>query len=237
MSARMMNIMRTTTSNDDLGIPLNTIHNDQDRATHNMNYHLLVIFHKDLENRPCRPVLSIVHLNSKPEALRTEILSNPRGSPIITTCQLCDPSINTANDLAVDPTKILCICTVSITDDEANAAINNVALLNTHTSQPGISLTQRSNIVLVPMPLHRYIPTGMGSIRKVKTAKTATDVELGVLVLRESINKARSLYARLSRLHAAFSTPENFYDAISLFTRKLDVFSFNSGAFRYTIPP
>jgi hypothetical protein len=225
--------MRKTTSNSYPDVPIHGEEGDQDRATHNMNYHVLVIFHKDRDNRPCRPVVCVVHLNSRPDAFRTEVITNPRGSPILTTCQLCDPSVNTPEAFSIDHGNILCICTVSITDEEAGTMINNVSKINTRVSRPDIVLTERSNIAIVPLSLHKFIPYGMGSIKKIQTAATVTDVEVAILLIRESVNKARSLYSRLSRLHAAASTPLNMYDALYTFSRQLDINSFKCNAFRY----
>lgn len=206
---------------------------EAERATHNTNYHLLIIFHADQDNRPCRPVLQVVHLSCRPEITSAAVFENPRGTDILTTCQLCDPSTNTTHAFQVDLHKLLCICTVSITDTEAGIMINNVSRINTHTSQNDVWLSERSNFATVPLWLHRFLKIGKLSMDKIDSMSSATDVQLAIILVRESIDKARSLWLRVDKLHPVLSTPENVYDAISTFTRKLDTNSFRSGAFKF----
>jgi hypothetical protein len=232
MSERMLDILHRKTSCEP-PTPRSGEHGDHDRATHNMNYHAVVVFHKDSENRPCRPVLSIIHLSSKPDRLRDEIVSNPRGLEILKACQLCDEPTNSPHDFATDMTNLLTVTAVSITDDEAVAMINNIARINTWVSHSRIRLTERSNFPRIPVSMHKYIPTSKGSVKEIETASTSTDVALAVLAMREGLNQSRSLYSLLERLHTYVSTPENFYDAISLYSRPLDLTSFRSNAFRY----
>jgi hypothetical protein len=236
MSYNMMEIMRKTTSNSYPDIPVPGEDGSHDRATHNMNYHVLVVFHRDQDVRPCRPVVSVIHLNSRPDEYRTEVLTNPLGSPILTTCQLCDTYINSSNSISTNHENILGVFALSITDEEARCLINDISEINTRISHNRTLLTERSNIILVPLALHKFIPYGMGSIHKFQTSKAVTDVELAILSLRESLNNARSIHAKLCRLHAAASTPVNLYDAISTFSRRIDLNSFRHNALRFVIP-
>jgi hypothetical protein len=204
-----------------------------DKAVNKRNYHLLIIFHTDLEKRPCRPVVQIVHLPYQPETLSYDIQENPKGVEILTTCQLCDPSTNSPTSFRVDLQKILCVCSASITDTEASRLINNVSKINNHAAKDGVMLTQRSNLAFIPRWAHKFFKLGKVPLCSIDNMSSATDVQVAILLILESIDKARSVWMRVQSLHPVMSTPENLYDALSTFTRNLDTRSYKVGAFRY----
>jgi hypothetical protein len=202
-------------------------------TSHTMNYHLVMVFHKDTESRPCRPVVSVVRLSSAPHTLVDDIRANPQGLQMVTSCQLGDTSINTTHYFSVQLSKVLCIRAVSITDTEASAMIGNMSILNTSIAQNNTSLTERSNLVLAPVWSHRFMQFGPTSVKSITHLTSATDVQLAVLLMRDSFNKARSIWTRLERLQPYMATPENLYDAVSLFSRKIDINSFKVDSFRF----
>jgi hypothetical protein len=204
-----------------------------DRATHNMNYHLVVIFHKDVDKRPCRPVVQVVHLANPPATRSQDIVANPYGASILKTCQLCDPSTNSIHDFTIQHDKILCVYATGITDDEAAVMISNVSSVNTIVIQKQMQLSQRSNIMLMPLFIQKELKIGVCSIAALKASSTATDVQLAVLLVRESMNPARSICVRLRALHPYMATPENLHDAMSMFMRHLDLYSFRNNAFKF----
>jgi hypothetical protein len=204
-----------------------------DKAVHKKNYHLLIIFHSDLEKRPCRPVLQVVHLPYPPETLSSGIHANPKGVEILTTCQLCDPSTNSPTSFRVDLQKILCVCSVGITDTEASRLINNVSKINNHVARDSVTLTHRSNFAFVPRWTHKFLKIGKFSLNSLDNMSSATDVHVAILLILESIDKARSLWVDVQALHRAMSTPENLFDSLSSFTRNLDTKTFKVGAFKY----
>jgi hypothetical protein len=206
-----------------------------DRATHNMNYYVLIVFHADVDMRPCNPIVRVVNLPKTPDTLQHQLLLNPLGLQMLTACQLCDPCINTKHDFAVDMFKLLSVYALSITDDEASTLINNVADINTNVSKNRTILTQRSNIALVPRFFHRSVQLGVRSIVQVRTAYSATDVQLCIILLRESLNSARSVCVQLRALHPYLATPENLQDALTIFTRSLDREAFKKGAFKFAM--
>ena len=204
-----------------------------DRSTHTKNYYLLVLFHADLDQRPCRPVLQVVHLSQKPETMSCDIHANPQGVDILTTCQLCDPSTNSRCAFHVDLNKLLCVCAVNITDTEASIIVNHVSKINVHTAQNNVTLTERSNIAFAPTWIHKYLKVGKHTIGNIDNMSNATDVQVAILLIQESIDKSRSIWSQTNALHPSMSTPENLYDAISDFTRNLDTESFKRGAFKF----
>jgi hypothetical protein len=204
-----------------------------DRATHNMNYHLIIVFHFDMDKRPCRPELQVVHTTHPPATSSEDIMLNPNGTPILTTCRLCDPFSDSESNFPVDNQGIMCILATPITDDEAAQVIANIALINSTITQSNIDLSERSNVQLCPLFLHKKIHMGVRSIANIKTLSTATDVQLLILLMRESMNPARSVCVRLNVLHPYLATPTNVYDTISTFMRKLNVYSFRRQAFKF----
>jgi hypothetical protein len=205
-----------------------------DRATHNMNYHVIIVFHFDMDKRPCRPVLQVVHTAHPPATISQDILLNPHGAPILTTCCLCDPFSGFESNLTVDNHEIMCILATPLTDDEAARMITNVALINSTIARSNIDLSERSNVQLCPLFLHKKINMGVRSIANIKTLSTATDVQLLILLMRESMNPARSVCVRLNGLHPYLATPTNVYDTISTFMRKLNVYSFRRQSFKFS---
>ena len=206
-------------------------------ATHAMNYYLIVAFHSDVDMRPCNPVLRVIHLAKHADTLQNELLHNPHGTPMLTTCQLCDSCVNTKQEFWIDTYKLLCISAISVTDGEAYTLINNVADINMHIARNQTVLSQRSNIGLLPRFFHRSVQIGVRSLMQVRSAPSATDVQLCMILLRESLSSARSVCVQLRALHPYLSTPENLYDALTLFSRPLDVPSFKSGAFKFALLP
>lgn len=206
-----------------------------ERATHNMNYHLLLIFHSDVDMRPCRPILRVVHLCKTPGVLAVDIDAN-KPPEILTTCQLGDQSMNSAHEFVVDPRKLLCVYALSITDSEAAVVINNVAKINTDIVKNRTALTQRSNLAFFPMFLQRGVRSGMRSMYHLCKASSVTDVQICIITMRESLNHARSINAKLRTLHPYLATSENFHNAIETFTRPLDVYCFKRGVFKYALP-
>jgi hypothetical protein len=209
----------------------------QDRDTHNMNYYLLLIFHSDVDRRPCRPVLRVVHLADPPHTNRHNILKHPRGQEMLVTCQLCDQCVAGFNDgscaLSVDLKKVLRVCALSLTDTEAGEMIQNVADVNTLVASRRLSFSHRSNIPLLPRVLHNVFRMGARCLFDLCDTYTATDVQVSVMLVRESVNKARSLAIRLNALHPYLATPENLHDAVENYTRQLDLFAFKAGAFTF----
>ncbi|KAJ1482393.1 hypothetical protein T484DRAFT_1747608 [Baffinella frigidus] len=213
--------------NDDLGYD-DAGSEPRERATHNMHYYLVVIFHADVEKRPCRPILRVVHLTTPPALVRADIIKQ-RGVEMLVTCQLCDTAVKTRGELGIDPFKLLCVYTLSITDTEASTLIGNIAEVNTHVASSGMSLSHRSNIALLPRVMHRMVSSSLRSIFHLRLASTATDVQLSVLLLRESLNTKRSVSVKLHALHPYLSTPEHLFESLASCMRPLDLFAFRSG--------
>jgi hypothetical protein len=206
-----------------------------ERATHNMNYYVLIVFHADVDMRPCSPIVRIVALEKEADIRQEEILLNPRGVQMRTTCQLCDNCINTTQQFGIDMFKLLSVYALRITDDEASRLINNVADINTNVSQNQTTLSERSNVSLIPRSMHRSVQMGVRSIVQIRTASSATDVQLSIILLRESLNSARSVCVELRALHPYLATPENFQDALSTFTRSLDKHAFRRDCFKFAV--
>ncbi|KAJ1471140.1 hypothetical protein T484DRAFT_1753453 [Baffinella frigidus] len=204
----------------------------RDRETHNMNYYLVILFHADVDKRPCRPILRVVHLATPPPLVRADIIKQ-RGVEMLVTCQLCDTATNTRGELGIDPFKLLCVYTLSITDTEASTLIGNVAEINTRVATNGMSLSHRSNIALLPRVMHRMVKSGLRSIFHLRLVSTATDVQLSVLLLRESLNTARSVSVKLRALHPYLATPEHLFESLTSCMRPLDLFAFRSGNFQF----
>ena len=203
-----------------------------ERSTHNMNYFLIVLFHADVDKRPCRPVVRVVHLTRPPPLVRADT-TDYSAIEMLVTCQLCDTSVNSPGDLCVEPLKLLCSYALSITDTEANQMINNVADINTQTAARSLRLSHRSNISLLPRFMHRGVQTGIRSIFHVRLASSATDVQLAVILLRESLNEARSITVKLRSLHPYLATPEHLFESVASFMRPLDLFTFKAGNFKF----
>ena len=202
------------------------------RPTFNMNYFLIVLFHADVDKRPCRPVVRVVHLPTPPAIVQTD-KSDHRGMEMLVTCQLCDTSTNSVSDFSVEPRKLLCVYALSITDTEANKMISNVADINTQVAARSLALSHRSNFALLPRFLHRGVSTAVRSIFHLRLATNATDVQLAVLLLRESLDGSRSICCKLRSLHPYLATPEHFFEALSCFMQKLDLFACKAGNFRF----
>ena len=122
---------------------------------------------------------------------------------------------------------------VSLTDAEANSMINKVSQLNTLFTQNLTVLSERSNIALVPVFFHKNIMVGMRCISDMKNCSFATDCQIAIIAILESVDKSRSLSVRVGRLHPYLATPENIHEAISIFMRKLDISAFKNGSFKF----
>ena len=232
------------------------------RLINNMNYHVIIIFHADTERRPCQPVVKVVTLKTTPATGTVAGVGAEAGAgtgggaggwtvgeqkdigpdlkgvhtrtDIITTCQLCDSCVGSDYHTSIDPQKLLCVYAMSITDTEANDMIGNVASINAILFGNRTTISERSNFALLPRALHRFVQhVCMRSIKQLRTASRSTDVQLCILLLRESLNHARSINAKLRALHPYLTTPENLHDAIDTFTRPLDTSAFKKGVFRF----
>ena len=198
-----------------------------DRATYTMDYNLVVIMHADSEMRPCRPVLQVVNA---PKLDRSQQkFHDGRGTQLIKTCQLADQSLNLKGYITIDPSKILCVYSLRITDSESTILINTISSLNTLFSQNDFSFSERSNIAFVPVSLHGGVFIGTRHIKNMKNTASATDVQIAVMAIRESLSAGRSLCVRLQMLHPYMATPENLHEAVQLFMKKLDVAAFKIG--------
>ena len=206
----------------------------EEEASRSLNYQLLIIMHADVEMRPCRPVLRVVSLPTPLNVSLSRMDSNPDGRCMDLTCQLGDCAVNTVDHLVVEDRKILCIYALSLTDAEANSMINKVSQLNTIFTQNLTVLSERSNIALVPVFFHKTIMIGMRCISDMKDCSAATDCQIAIIAMMESVDKSRSLSVRVGRLHPYLATPENIHEAISVFMRKLDISAFKNGFFKFT---
>ena len=204
------------------------------QPTHNMNYHLLVVFHADTDKRPCRPVVRLVHLPTAPHTHRNDIIANPRGVEMVKACQLCEMCSDSSN-LPVDNLKIHCVKALAITDTEAGYMLNTVADINQQVSVRNFSLSHRSNLALIPRLFHGAFPRGVASVFQLRVSSNATDVQLAVLMLQEVLNPNRSVSMKIHMLHPYLATPENLHDALSLFTKTLDTFAFKSDTFKFAV--
>lgn len=207
---------------------------DELTPVHNLNYYVLLIFHTDVDMRPCNPVLQVINLPTSRDTLQHQLLLNPHGISMVKACQLCDQCINSAYEFEIEKHKILSIYALSITDTEARAFINKVSLVNTCVSSNQMILTQRSNIGFVPRIFHRAVQMGVRSVMQVQTAQTLTDVQLCIILLRESLDSARAVSVNLRALHPYLATPENLQDALTIYTRSLDKEAFKSGKFKFS---
>ena len=198
-----------------------------------LNYHLVVVLHADVEMRPCRPVLRVVSLPTPPNTVTSRIDSGPNGREMFLSCQLADPSLNTEFHLEVENKKILCVYALSLTDAEANMTINNVSRLNTLFAQNSTVISERSNMAMVPVFLHKKIMIGPRCISDMRNCSNATDCQITIIAMLECIDKSRSLSVRMGRLHPYLATPENLHEAISMFMRKLEASAFKNGQFKF----
>lgn len=198
------------------------------------NCFVLLVFHTDMDMRPCNPILRIVTLPVTKDTLQHQLRLNPRGLPMTLTCQIGDACINSAQELTIDPYRILSIYALKITDSEARSFINKISLANTNISKNQIALTHRSNIAMVPRIFHRAVQFGVRAVFQIHTAHELTDVQLCIMLLRECLDSARSVCVNLRRLHPFLATPENLQDAMTIYTRSLDKAAFNVGSFKFS---
>jgi hypothetical protein len=111
--------------------------------------------------------------------------------------------------------------------------INNVNEVNERVAQNDLCVSHRTNLAFLPRFLHSSVPIGLRSMQHLKATTDATDVQLSIVLLRESLNKARSVTVQLARLNPFLATPSNLQDAIDTFTRKASVACFLRGRFKF----
>jgi hypothetical protein len=140
---------------------------------------------------------------------------------------------NTSYQLEVDNDQIICVYALGLTDVEACTMIHKVSVLNNLFVRKSIVLSQRSNMALVPVFCQNSIPIGARCIDDINNASAATDVQIAIILMLESINKSRSLAVRINRLHPYLATPENLHEAVSMFMRKLDVSAFKDNKLKF----
>ena len=206
---------------------------EEDDYSKKLNYQLLVIMHCDSEMRPCRPMLRIVGLQTSPNTSSSDHLANPDGIAMQITCQLADPLSNAICQLEVDNDQIICVYALGLTDVEACTMIHKISVLNNMFVQKGTVLSQRSNMALVPVYFQSAVPIGARCIEDMKKVSSATDVQIAIIAMLESINKSRSLAVRIDRLHPYLATPENLHEAVSMFMRKLNVSAFKDHRLKF----
>ena len=201
-----------------------------DASAREMNYYVIIVFHSDASSRPCNPVIQVVHL-AQQELPAPVVGGRVTGSEILQNCQLCGSSVRGASKLRIEAARVTAIHVLSMTDIEANVMINTVHDVNLKVSKHDICVSQRTNLALLPRTLHRSVPIGLKVLDHLLEATDVTDVQLGILLLRESLNKARAINVQLQRLHPFFATPSNLEEAVALFTRKVSVTAFLRGQF------
>ena len=236
------NIMPTRNDDESSFNLLNTTPNfmdmddtdDEVHDTKRMNYQLLLIMHADSEMRPCRPVIRVVSLPTPPNTILSTSPSNSDGSEMQLCCQLGDSGHQTYCKVDVDTQKNLCIYGLGITDSEAGTMIRKVSRFNKLLAQNKTVLSERSNMALIPVIFHNSIPVGPRCIDDMVNVMSATDVQIAIITILESINKSRSLAIRIGRLHPYLSTPENLHEAISIFMRRLSVSHFKKGFMKFS---
>ena len=201
-----------------------------DASQHEMNYYVIIVFHSDADSGPCNPVVQVVHLAQ--QDLPLPVVGGRAGAEMLLNCQLCGSSVvRGASTLRVEAARVTAIHVLSLTDLEANMMIANVHEVNLKVSRHDISVSQRSNFALLPRALHKSVPVGLRALDRLSTATAVTDVQLGILVLRESLSRRRGISVPLQRLHPFFATPSNLQEAVSTFTRKISVSAFLRGQF------
>jgi hypothetical protein len=201
----------------------------------NTNCFVLIIFHTDMDMRPCNPILRVITLPESTDSLQHQLLLNPRGLFMKLTCQMCDECLNSTQEFVIEPYRILSIYAMNITNSEARSFVNNISQVNTIVSTNQPMLTHRSNIALVPRMFHRAVQFGVRAVFQVETAQNLTDVQLCIIILRESFDSARSICVNLRRLHPYLATPENLQDAMTIYTRSLDKEAFKFGTFKFAV--
>jgi hypothetical protein len=211
-----------------------TTKQDDEDDQRSLNYQMLLIMHADSEMRPCRPILRVVSLPAAPITVLNRSSSSPTGSEMVLTCQLGDISINGGSHLDVESRKILCVYCLSLTDSEASLLINKVSQFNTIFFKNQTTLSERSNMALVPVLFHNTVPIGPRCIDDMQNVTSATDVQVAIITIMQSIHRSRSLSLRISRLHPYLATPENLHEAISIFMRKLDVTAFKTDLLKFS---
>jgi len=200
-----------------------------DPSAREMRYYVIIVFHSDADSGPCNPVVQVVHLAQ--QELPAPVVGDRVPEEILSNCQLCGSSVRGASKLRIQAARVTAIYVLSMTDIEANIMINNVLDVNLKVSKNDISVSQRTNLALLPRMLHQSVPIGLRALDRLHEAAAVTDVQLGILVLRESLNKARAINVQLHRLHPFFATPSNLQEAVATFTRKVSVTAFLRGRF------
>ena len=214
------------------GVQTTSCHDKESMS--NVNYQMLLILHADLSLKPCRPVLRVVSLSLQPNTVLTSSTSSREGNKIITTCQLGDSYLDKKHHIEVDDRKILGVYLLSLTDAEASVMINKISEFNTLFAQNNTVFSERSKIALLPVALHKTVLVGPRRILDMYKSSAATDVQIAIITIMESIQKSRSIAFRIGRLHPYLATPENLQDAASVCMHRLDLKMFKLGIMKFT---
>jgi hypothetical protein len=201
-----------------------------DPSAREMNYYVLIVFHSDAASGPCNPVVQVVHL-VRQEMPAPVVGGRVECAEIFLNCQLCGSSVRGASKLRVEAARVTAVYALSLTDIEANIMIHSVQDVSMTVCKHDISVSQRSNLALLPRVMHKSVPIGMRALDRLHETAAVTDVQLGILVLRESLNRARAISVQLQRLHPFFATPSNLQEAVATFTRRVSVTAFLRGQF------
>lgn len=195
-----------------------------------MHYHVAMIFHKDADGRPCRPLLHILNFETAPETMRDKILQNYEGveSKPVCTLQTCSAAVH-------DPRNIYRVYAVRVSDSEARRFMNNIAASNILTSRKGFTVVERTNLSLAPRWLHNSMQVGTRNMKHLSQVSTVTDTQLAMIVLRESLDPCRALYAAFWDLHPYLSTPENLFDTFITGSRRVETLRWKAGKFVFHV--
>ena len=237
-SAKAYTTTTTTTNTTGDGADYNDDDDDDDcvldPSLREMNYYLMLVFHTDADSRPCSPVVQVVHLAQQmPLPVVGGGDSVRRGEEILINCQLCGSSVRNASTLRVEAARVTAVYALGMTDLEANIMIHNVHDINLKISKHDICVSQRSNLALLPRAWHTSVPIGLKTLEHLQLCVEVTDVQLGILLLRESLSKSRAINVQLQRLHPFLATPSNLREAVETFTRKVSVSGFLRGQFNF----
>ena len=202
-------------------------------AANNMNYFLVVIFYYDVEMRPCSPIIRLISLQKVPELLADHIHANPRGEELQTISHLGDLRPGPHKLPALQTNSILNIFALKITNAEAVFAESTISCVNAELSKNCIHLTERTNLAILPRVLHTSFFSTFKRLSQIQEVSSCTDVQLGIMLVRECTNSGRSIHQKLNSLHPFMATPENFHGVLSAFMRPIDIRCFSQGFFKF----
>jgi len=204
-------------------------------ANNSMNYFMVITFYYDVEMRPCSPVIRLINLEKKPEKLMDDIHANPRGEELKTICQLCNLRSGLDEVPNLRTNSILSIFALKITNSEAIIAKNTICEVNGELSKNCIRLSERTNLAMLPRLFHQSMYSSFKHLSQLQFVSSCTDVQLGIMLLRECTSSGRSIHQRLKTLHSFLATPENFHDVVSAFMRPIDIKCFSRGFFKFLV--